>query len=123
MDLASHIVRNKSGHFDPSHFEDRYENALIDLLEKKQAGEKIVPVRGAPPQRVVNLMDALRASVDTEKKEASAPSTRARRPGKKKASQKRGDTNPGWPKQPMTPVELDSSALESSVAFTGVSPA
>jgi DNA end-binding protein Ku len=88
MDLASHIVSNKSGHFDPSHFEDRYENALIDLLKKKQAGEKIVPVRGAPAQRVVNLMDALRASVDAEKKKAPAPSTQARRPAKKKASQK-----------------------------------
>jgi DNA end-binding protein Ku len=88
MDLASHIVSNKSGHFDPSHFEDRYENALVELLKKKQAGEKIVPVRGAPPQRVVNLMDALRASVDAEKKKAPAPSTQARRPAKKKASQK-----------------------------------
>ena len=58
MDLASHIVSNKSGHFDPSHFEDRYENALIDLLKKKQAGEKIAPARGAPPPQVVNLMDA-----------------------------------------------------------------
>jgi DNA end-binding protein Ku len=88
MDLASHIVSNKSGHFDPSHFEDRYENALIDLLKKKEAGEKIVPVRGATPQRVVNLMDALRASVDAEKKKAPAPSTQARRPAKKRASQK-----------------------------------
>ena len=34
LDLASHIVSNKSGHFDPSHFEDRYESALIDLLKK-----------------------------------------------------------------------------------------
>ena len=88
MDLASHIVTNKSGHFDPSHFEDRYENALIDLLKKKEAGEKITPVRGASPPRVVNLMDALRASVDAEKKKAPAPSTQARRPAKKKAGQK-----------------------------------
>jgi DNA end-binding protein Ku len=88
MDLASHIVSNKSGHFDPSHFEDRYENALIDLLKKKEAGEKITPVRGAPPPRVVNLMDALRASIDAEKKKAPAPSTQARRPAKKRAGQK-----------------------------------
>jgi DNA end-binding protein Ku len=88
LDLASHIVSNKSGHFDPSHFDDRYENALIDLLKKKQSGEKITPVRGAPPPRVVNLMDALRASVDAEKKKAPAPSTQARRPAKKRASQK-----------------------------------
>ena len=88
MDLASHIVSNKSGHFDPSDFEDRYENALIDLLKKKEAGEKITPVRGAPTPRVVNLMDALRASIDAEKKKAPAPSTQVRRPAKKRASQK-----------------------------------
>jgi DNA end-binding protein Ku len=88
LDLAGHIVKTKSGHFDPSHFEDRYENALIDLLKKKQAGEKIKPVRGAPPLRVVNIMDALRASIDAEKKKAPAPSVQARRPAKKKAGQK-----------------------------------
>ena len=88
LDLATHIVNTKSGHFDPSHFDDRYENALIDLLKKKEAGEKIEPIRGAPPPRVVNLMDALRASIDADKKKAPAPSTHARRPAKKKASQK-----------------------------------
>jgi DNA end-binding protein Ku len=88
LDLASHIVNSKSGHFDPSHFEDRYENALIDLLKKNEAGEKIEPTRGTPSPRVVNLMDALRASIDAEKKKAPAPSTHARRPAKKKASQK-----------------------------------
>src|SRR6266446_6111702 len=86
LDLAAHIVDTKSGHFDPSQFEDRYENALIDLLKKKQAGEKIEPVREIAPPRVVNLMEALRASVDAEEKKAPAPSTRARRPAKKKAS-------------------------------------
>jgi DNA end-binding protein Ku len=88
LDLATHIVNTKSGHFDPSHFQDSYENALIDLLKKKEAGEKIEPAREAAAPRVVNLMDALRASIDAEKKKAPAPSTEARRPAKKKASQK-----------------------------------
>src|SRR6516165_7468649 len=83
LDLAAHIVQTKSGHFDPSQFEDSYENALIDLLKKKQAGEKIEPARESPPPRVVNLMDALCASIDAEEKKAPAPSTRARRPAKK----------------------------------------
>jgi DNA end-binding protein Ku len=86
LDLAAHIVETKSGHFNPSQFEDRYENALIDLLKKKQAGEKIEPAREFTPPRVVNLMEALRASVDAEEKKAPAPSTRARRPAKKKAN-------------------------------------
>jgi DNA end-binding protein Ku len=86
LDLATHIVQTKSGHFDPLQFEDRYENALIDLLKKKQAGETIQPAREIVPPRVVNLMEALRASVDAEEKKAPAPSTRVRRPATKKAS-------------------------------------
>jgi DNA end-binding protein Ku len=88
LDLATHIVNTKSGHFDPSLFQDRYENALIDLLKKKEAGETIEPLREVAAPRVVNLMDALRASIDAEKKKAPAPSTEARRPAKRKASQK-----------------------------------
>ena len=88
LDLATHIVNTKSSHFDPSLFQDRYENALIDLLKKKEAGETIEPSRELAAPRVVNLMDALRASVDAEKKKAPAPSTEARRPAKRKASQK-----------------------------------
>ena len=88
LDLATHIVNTKSGHFDPSLFQDRYENALIDLLKKKEAGETIDPSREVAAPRVVNLMDALRASIDAEKKKAPAPSTEARRPAKRKASQK-----------------------------------
>ena len=88
LDLATHIVDTRSGHFDPSKFEDRYENALIDLLKKKEAGEKIEPAKEGPAPRVVNLMDALRASIDAEKKKAPAPSSKARRPAKKEASQR-----------------------------------
>jgi DNA end-binding protein Ku len=88
LDLATHIVETKSGHFDPAQLEDRYENALIDLLKKKEAGEKIEAAKEGPAPQVVNLMDALRASIDAEKKKAPAPSTQARRPAKKRASQK-----------------------------------
>ena len=73
LDLATHIVQTKAGHFDPAQFEDRYENALIDLLKKKEAGEKIEPAKEGPTPQVVNLMDALRASIDAEKKKAPAP--------------------------------------------------
>jgi DNA end-binding protein Ku len=88
LDLATHIVQTKSGHFDPAQFQDRYENALIDLLKKKEAGEKIEPAKEGPAPQVVNLMDALRASIDAGKKKAPAPSTQARRPAKKRVTQK-----------------------------------
>jgi DNA end-binding protein Ku len=75
LDLAAHIVHTKSGHFDPSQFEDRYENALIELLKKKQAGEKIEPARETPPPRVVNLW-MLFAPASTRRKRGLPPRVR-----------------------------------------------
>ena len=81
-DLASHIVDSKATHFDPSAFEDHYETALVDMLRAKQAGTMIEPKKAeAAPQRVINLMDALRASIGAEtKKKPAAASTKARAP-------------------------------------------
>ena len=78
--LAAHIVDSKAGHFDPAKFEDHYEVAVVELLRAKQAGRAIAPSKDEPaPQRVINLMDALRASIgaETQKKPAAA-STRSR---------------------------------------------
>jgi len=79
--LAGHIIETKSDHFDPKKFEDHYENALVELLRQKQAGRAIEPVKdeGAQPQRVINLMDALRASIGAQtQKKPAAPSAKAR---------------------------------------------
>jgi DNA end-binding protein Ku len=80
-ELAAHIIQTKAAHFDPKKFEDHYENALVELLRKKQAGRAIEPVRDeAPtPHRVINLMDALRASIGAEtQKKPAAPSAKVR---------------------------------------------
>ena len=63
LDLASHIVKTKEGHFDSSRFDDRYEDALKDLLKKKQEGKPIERPERREPTNVVNLMDALRRSL------------------------------------------------------------
>jgi DNA end-binding protein Ku len=63
LDLAIHIVNTKTGHFKPAQFKDHYEDALKDLLRKKQKGEKIERVKESAPSNVINLMDALRQSV------------------------------------------------------------
>ena len=67
LDLAIHIVETKKGKFEPQKFEDQYEDALKDLIRKKQKGEKIE--RPNEPQRsnVVDLMDALKKSVAADK--------------------------------------------------------
>ena len=91
MELASHIVETKSGHFEPEKFEDQYEDALKELLKKKQAGEKIEAPRAREPAKVISLMDALRRSVDASRESAKrAPSIKPRgsqseRPKKKKS--------------------------------------
>ena len=72
LELASHIVETKTGRFDPKKFEDRYEDALKDLLKKKQKGEKIEKPKERAPSNVVNLMDALRQSVRAEKQGAKS---------------------------------------------------
>ena len=67
LELASHIVETKAGHFNPQKFEDQYEDALRELLKKKQSGEKIEAPRERAPSKVINLMDALRRSVQAER--------------------------------------------------------
>jgi DNA end-binding protein Ku len=67
LDLASHIVESKAGHFEPEKFEDQYEDALKELLKKKQSGQKIEAPKQREQSSVVNLMDALRRSVDSER--------------------------------------------------------
>jgi DNA end-binding protein Ku len=47
LDLAKHIVEQKSGHFEPTKFEDHYESALTELLNKKQKGLPIVAANDA----------------------------------------------------------------------------
>jgi DNA end-binding protein Ku len=68
LDLAKHIVETKKTHFEPERFEDRYEEALKDLLKKKQSGQKIEVPREREPSKVISLMDALRRSVETDRK-------------------------------------------------------
>ena len=67
LDLAKHIVETKKAHFEPERFEDHYEEALKDLLKKMQSGQKIETPRDREPSKVINLMDALRRSVETER--------------------------------------------------------
>ncbi len=64
LELATHIVETKKSHFEPAKFDDRYEEALKDLLDKKQHGKKIERPTEHAPAKVINLMDALRRSVE-----------------------------------------------------------
>jgi DNA end-binding protein Ku len=86
LDLALHIVETKTGHFKPAEFKDEYEDALKDLLRKKQKGEKIERPKERAPSNVINLMDALRQSVKAGGSSARAPKQLRSRARHKKAS-------------------------------------
>jgi DNA end-binding protein Ku len=95
LELAEHILKTKLGHFNPSKFSDRYEDALKALVKAKQAGKPLPP---APtrPHNVINLLDALRRSVRSERGGAGEASssgksraTRSHAPARKTSKSKR----------------------------------
>lgn len=81
LDLAGHIIETKSAHFEPDQFEDRYENAVIELVRSKEAGRPATLPEAQPrPSNVVNLMDALRRSLAAEGGKNAAPDKDAVKP-------------------------------------------
>src|SRR6266481_1656172 len=89
LDLARHIVEQKSGSFEPEAFEDHYESALIDLINKKRSGVRL-PAKAAPKSsgNVINLMDALKRSLASEKQSAPATKAKGKKAGKAASGQR-----------------------------------
>ena len=74
LKLAEHILQSKAADFDPPPFVDHYEEAVVEMLRKKQAGLPVSREHDVPrPQNVVNLMDALRRSIAEEKATPTRP--------------------------------------------------
>jgi DNA end-binding protein Ku len=68
LKLAEHILETKEADFDPSQFVDHYEEAVVDMLKKKQAGLATPKGKAVePPRNVINLMDALKKSLAADK--------------------------------------------------------
>lgn len=77
LDLASHIIAKKVSKFDPDAFEDRYEKALAALVRSKVNGKPPKTPAAAPkPSNVINLMDALKKSIASEKAGSRRPAAR-----------------------------------------------
>ncbi len=87
IDLAVHIIDRKPARFDPSTFDDKYEEALLELIRAKKAGRKAPKAKAAgKPSNVVNLFDALKKSLASDEGEA--------RPPKRKAPAAKGKATP-----------------------------
>lgn len=84
LDLARHIVTSKAADFDPEKFEDRYEDALTELVNAKRSGKTIGEKPRPKGENVVDLMDALKKSLAGGPSEAEAPP--AKKPKRRKAA-------------------------------------
>src|SRR3546814_19813003 len=75
LDLAKHIIETKAGAFDPRSFDDRYDQALAELVRAKMKGREIKAPTRPKEEKVVSVMDALRRSAEGGKAGAGKKTT------------------------------------------------
>ncbi len=77
MDIAEKLIGNLTAAFDPSKYTDEYRESLKKVIEAKIAGKQVVSQPNAPETNVIDLMEALKRSVEqTEKAMKKAPAKR-----------------------------------------------
>jgi DNA end-binding protein Ku len=92
LEMARQLIENLTAEWDPEEFTDEYREALLRIVEAKISGEEIEVVEAEPTAKVVDLMEALKASVAAAKKQADrpdeAPAPRAKSTAKKTTAKK-----------------------------------
>ena len=96
VEIAAKIIDQQAGPFDPSQFNDRYEDALRALIREKEKGRGVRKVEEPKEAEVIDLMEALKRSLGQgggERRKAparkTASSTAAKKPAAKKAPAKK----------------------------------
>ena len=74
--MATSLIENLTEPFKPEAYADEYREALLDIVEKKVEGEEIEVIEAPEPTKVVDLMEALKASVEKTKKPAAKSSAK-----------------------------------------------
>ncbi|PZQ59057.1 MAG: Ku protein [Phenylobacterium zucineum] len=83
VDIAAKIIAQQEGPFDPSKFNDRYEDALRTLIREKEKGHGVKKVEEPKEAEVIDLMEALKRSLGGDRRKAPA---RKSAPAKKPAA-------------------------------------
>ncbi len=89
LELAEHIIKTKSGRFDPKKFDDRYDAALAEVVKAKIEGRKIKPVKPKAEGKVIDLMEALRQSAGKDEKPARRKTKKPAAAGKTAAGRRK----------------------------------
>jgi DNA end-binding protein Ku len=88
LEMAKQLIESLSGEWNPEEYSDEYREAMLQIVEAKLNGQEIEVVAPEPTAKVVDLMEALKASVAAAKKEADEPAP-SRKPAAKKAPAKK----------------------------------
>ena len=88
VELARQIIDSHAAEFDPAQFKDRYQDALLELVKAKIAGAEPVVAPEEQVGKVINLMEALKASVEQLEKK-KPPARSVKEPAARQAKAKR----------------------------------
>jgi DNA end-binding protein Ku len=83
LEMATALIEQFTGAFDPTKYEDTYREALCDVIRAKRKGKTVTAPEPEPEEEPADLMAALRASVEAAKKRPRG-SVRAKRPPSRK---------------------------------------
>jgi DNA end-binding protein Ku len=89
LEMAQTLIDNLTADWDPTEFKDEYREALLRIVEAKINGEEIEIVEAEPTAKVVDLMDALKASVAAAKKESKDEAKPKKKAAAKKSTAKK----------------------------------
>jgi DNA end-binding protein Ku len=90
MAMARQLIESLAGAWEPDQFSDEYREGLLEIVEAKLHGQEIEVVAPEPTAKVVDLMEALKASVAAAKKQEPAPKkTSAKKSAAKKPAAKK----------------------------------
>jgi DNA end-binding protein Ku len=95
LDMAKQLIANLTSEWNPEEYHDEYREALLQIVEKKIAGEEIEVVPQEAPTKVVDLMEALKASVAAAKGDGAEGAERSAEKAKSAAKAMKG----GGPKK------------------------
>lgn len=88
LDMARQLIDQLTTEFNPDKFKDEYREAMMELIDSKVSGEEVAIPKKAPERNVVDLMEALQASIDksqTKPKKKTDTAKKKQPPRKKKS--------------------------------------
>jgi DNA end-binding protein Ku len=100
LEMAKQLIESLSGEWNPEEYSDEYREALLQIVEAKLNGQEIEVVAPEPTAKVVDLMEALKASVAAAKKEADEPAPSRKSAAKKAPAKKKPPAKKSAAKKP-----------------------